>query len=152
MPNYGLVVAQISEQTGVSIRPASLFELTKLKDLGLPESILNFYREFEPSEAVERQVCLWPIERILEENEALIPGCYSSPLGYIVFATTFCGDAYCFDITRGQSAEPRIMLFSHEMVDEHTTAEELARLGKQVSRDFEDFFPNLLYTYAFRSE
>jgi hypothetical protein len=139
MPDYDSVVAQISDQTGIAFRPASPFDLAKLESLGLPESILSFYREFEPSEVVEQQVRLWPIEHILEENDALIPGCYSSRYGYIVFATTFCGDAYCFDTTHDPTAEPRIVLFSHEVVNERTTAAELARLAKPIAENLKQF-------------
>lgn len=139
MPNYESLIETLSEQSGVAFRPASPFELSKLESLGLPESVIDFYALYEPAECVEGQVRLWPIEHILEENEALAPGCYASRHGYIVFATTFCGDAYCFDIRRGTDFEPGIVLISHEVVGRDTTAAKLAQLAKPVARSLQHF-------------
>ena len=139
MPNYEPLVDQIAEQTGVYFRASSPFELAKLEAFGLPESVLDFYREFEPSECAEGQIRLWPIEHILEENEALVPGCYSVRHGYVVFATTLSGDTYCFDVTRQGPFEPRIVLLSHEVVTKHTTAAQFARLAKPVARNLYEF-------------
>src|SRR5689334_19131946 len=130
MPNYEALIAQIADQTGGSFRPASPFELSKLEALGLPQSVIDFYATFEPAERVGEEFRLWPIEHILEENEALVPGCYASKLGYIVFATTLYGDTYCFDLTCRGKSEPPIVLISHEVVSEDTPAAELARLAK----------------------
>jgi len=144
MPDYQTLVDKISEQTGGYFRASSPFELAKLEAFGLPESVLDFYRDFEPSECVEGQIRLWPIEHILEENEALIPGCYSVKHGYVVFATTHCGDTYCFDVTRRGLNEPRIVLLSHEVVTKHTTAAEFARLAKPVARNLYEFLQKFL--------
>jgi len=94
MPDYAPLIARIIEQTGIEFRAASPFDVSKLEALGLPQSVLDFYRAYEPSECVESKIRLWPIEHILEENEALVPGCYSCKNGYVVFATTLCGDTY----------------------------------------------------------
>jgi hypothetical protein len=139
MPNYEPLIESISEQSGVTFRPASPFELSKLEALGLPESVIDFYSSYEPAECVEGQVRFWPIEYILEENEALVPGSYSSPHGYVVFATTYCGDAYCFDVSRGIASEPKIVLISHEIVDTDATATQLARLAKPVAPNLYKF-------------
>src|SRR4051812_27453612 len=116
MQNYALSAEQIAEQTGVAFRASSPIELAKLEALGVPESILAFYREFEPSECAEGQVRLWPIQNVLEENEAYVPGAYVSKHGYIVFATTLCGDAFCFDLRQRGQVEPRVVLLSHEEI------------------------------------
>lgn len=139
MPSYEALIEQIAEKTGVAFRAASPFDLAKLEAFHLPEAVLDFYRDFEPSECVEGQVRLWPIEHILEENEALVPGCYAARHGYIVFATTFCGDVYCFEITQRGQVEPRIVLISHEVVTEGTTAAQLKRLAKPVARNLSEF-------------
>ena len=127
MPDYAPLIEQIAEQTGVEFRTSSPMDLTKLEALGVPESILAFYREHEPSECAQGQVRLWPIEQVLEENEAYVPGAYASKHGYIVFATTLCGDTYCFDLTQRGQADPRIVLLSHEVITEDTSAAEYVR-------------------------
>jgi hypothetical protein len=139
MPDYAPLIEQIAEQTGVAFHASSPIELAKLEALGVPESILAFYREFEPSECAEGQVRLWPIEQVLEENEAYVPGAYASKHGYIVFSTTLCGDTYCFDLTQRGKAEPRIVLLSHEVITANTAAVEFARLAKPVARSLYEF-------------
>lgn len=139
MPDYAALIVQIAEQTGVGFRAASLKDLAGLEALGVPESILAFYSKFEPSGCAEGQVRLWPIAHILEENEDYVPGCYASKHGYIVFATTFCGDTYCFDLTQPGQAEPRIVLLSHEIINEETTAAEFARLAKSIALSLHEF-------------
>jgi hypothetical protein len=134
MPNYEPLIDQIAQKTGVAFRPASPFELSKLDALGLPQSVIDFYEAFEPAERAGEEFRLWPIEHILEENEALVPGCHISKHGYIVFATTLYGDTYCFDLTRPTQVDPPIVLISHEVVDETTTALELRRLAKPVAK------------------
>ena len=144
MPDYDPLIAQITEQSGVAFRAASPFDLSKLEALGLPQSVLDFYGAYEPSECVECQVRLWPIEHILEENEALVPGCYASKHGYVVFATTLCGDTYCFDTSPSQQTEPRIVLLSHEVIGEDTTAAEFARLAKPVAQSLHEFLEHFV--------
>jgi len=139
MPDYAPLIARIIEQTGIEFRAASPFDVSKLEALGLPQSVLDFYRAYEPSECVESKIRLWPIEHILEENEALVPGCYSCKNGYVVFATTLCGDTYCFDTSRGGRIEPRIVLISHEVISKDTTRAEFARLAKPVAQSLHEF-------------
>jgi hypothetical protein len=139
MPNYEPLVEKIADMTGVYFRPSSPFELAKLEVFGLPDSVLDFYRDFEPSECVKGQIRLWPIDHILEENEALVPGCYSSRHGYVVFATTSCGDAYCFDVTRPTQSEPRVVFLSHEKVTKYTTKAQFAQLAKPVAGNLYGF-------------
>jgi len=144
MANYEQITEQISAKTGSTFRASSPFDLAKLETIGLPESVLTFYQDFEPAECVEGQVRLWPIEHILEENEALTPGCYSSKYGYIVFATTFCGDTYCFDLAEG-GTDPRIVLISHEMIGKNSTPENFQRLAKPVARNLKEFLTQFLH-------
>lgn len=144
MTNYAPLILQIADQTGVEFRAASPADLAKLEALGVPASILGFYREFEPSECAEGQVRLWPIQHVLEENEAYVPGAYASKHGYIVFASTLCGDAYCFDLTQRGRSDPRIVLLSHEMIYEETTAAEMARLAKPVAQTLHEFLQQFI--------
>jgi hypothetical protein len=144
MPDYAPLIGQIAEQTEVEFRAASPLDLAKLEALGLPDSLLAFYREFEPSECAQGQVRLWPITNVLEENEAYVPGAYVSKHGYIVFATTLSGDTYCFDLTQHGQAEPRIVLLSHEVIHEDTTAAEISRLAKPVAQTLHEFLQQFI--------
>jgi hypothetical protein len=144
MPDYAPLIERIAKQTGVEFRTSSPMDLAKLEALGVPESILAFYREHEPSECAQGQVRLWPIEHVLEENESYVPGAYASKYGYIVFATTFCGDAYCFDLTQHGQTEPRVVLLSHEVIHKDTTAAEISLLAKPVAQTLHEFLQQFI--------
>jgi len=140
MPNYKKLVKLIANQTGTKFRAASRSDLAELRVLRLPDPVVDFYAQHEPSECAEGQVRLWPISDMLNENRDLIPGAYVAPLGYVVFSTTFGGDAYCFDINEVSAKnEPRIVLISHGVVSKDITAEKAKRLAKPVARDLCDF-------------
>src|SRR5262245_10788400 len=97
MPDYSSLVKLIATQTGAQFRAASKSDLSELRALRLPDPVVDFYARHSPSECAEGQVRLWPVADLLCENRELMPGAYIAPLGYVVFATTFYGDAYCFD-------------------------------------------------------
>ncbi|VTU02348.1 Uncharacterized protein OS=Clostridium sp. Maddingley MBC34-26 GN=A370_02306 PE=4 SV=1 [Gemmataceae bacterium] len=140
MPDYKKLVKLIAAQTGTTFRAASPSDLTELRALGLPGPVVDFYARHEPSQCAEGQVRLWPIADMVRENRDLIPGAYVAPLGYVVFATTFCGDAYCFDVNVvSPKGEPRIVLISHEVVRKDITAERAEGLAKPVAKDLYQF-------------
>ena len=140
MPGYQELIANISAQTGTTFRAASPGALSLLRGLRVPKPIVDFYALHEPTDCAEAQVRLWPIAHILEENRDLGPGAFVAPLGYIVFATTFCGDTYCFDLNKlDNHGEPRIVLISHEVVGEDITAEEAFHLAKPVAKNLYEF-------------
>jgi len=110
--------------------------MTQLQALNVPEDALSSFLEAEPAHHAEiENVRLLPISTVIEESTRYVPGAYIRPHGYVVFATTHCGDRYCFDL---KGAVP-IVLVSHEMVGEDTTKVELRSLAKQVATDFESF-------------
>ncbi|AWM41902.1 hypothetical protein GobsT_69750 [Gemmata obscuriglobus] len=140
MPEYKKLMKLIATQTGTKFRAASSPDLAELRALRLPGPVVDFYARHEPSECAEGQVRLWPIADVLRENRDLIPGAYVAPLGYVVFATTLCGDAYCFDVNvTSPEGEPRIVLISHEAVRKDITAERAQQLAKSVARDLHEF-------------
>jgi hypothetical protein len=112
MDRYTELVAMIAEQSGSKFRSASADDLASLRDLGLPQSVIDFFATHEPAECVEAAERLWPISEILNENRNFVPGCNIVKHGYVVFSTTGCGDTFCFDLNN-QSAdgEPRIVLY-----------------------------------------
>jgi hypothetical protein len=140
MPDYKKLVKMIATQTGTKFRAAAESDLAELRALRLPDPVVSFFAKHEPSECAEGQVRLWPIADVLRENREMIPGAYVAPLGYVVFATTFCGDGYCFDVNVvNQENEPRIVLLSHEVVRKGITAEEAKRLAKPVAKNLSEF-------------
>jgi hypothetical protein len=140
MPTYQKPVDEISAQTGTTFRRASKRGLAALGALRLPKPVVDFFASHEPSECAEGQVRLWPIAAILQENRDLVPGVYVTPLGYIVFATTFCGDTYCFDLNKvDKEGEPRIVLISHEGVGGDISAQEAFRLAKPIAKNLYEF-------------
>jgi hypothetical protein len=145
MPDYQRLIHLISAETGTVFRAASETDLAALRVLRLPDTVLNFFARHEPSDCAEGQVCLWPIADILQENRNYVPGAYVDPLGYVVFSTTFCGDTYCFDVNVvNKDNEPRIVLISHEVVEEDITAEEAQRLAKPVAKYPYEFLDTFL--------
>lgn len=140
MSKYQQLINAIASQTSTPFRRASAEELSLLSSLGLPPSIMEFYSNHTPTTFVDGRVRLWTIPEILEENTRYVPGAYVAPFGYKVFGSTECGDAYCFDINQIDSrGEPTIVLISHEVISDDTTAEKVIRLAKPVATDLHDF-------------
>ncbi len=145
MNDYRRLTDAIAVLTGTRFRPASKQDLANLRHLGLPRIVTEFYAVYEPVECAEGQVRLWPIRHMLKENQELIPGCYVADDGYIVFATTYCGDVYCFNLNDfDEDGAPSIVLISHEMIDHRTTAKDLAQLAKPVAANLLDFLQRFI--------
>lgn len=89
---------------------------------------------------------LWPISDMLVENRDAVPGAYVSPHGFVVFGSTFCGDAYCFDINTlvDKDDEPGIVLISHEVISEEISADEARRLAKPVTKNLREFLEQFI--------
>ena len=89
------------------------------------------------------KVRLCPIQEIYFENgDDIVPGCYAYPCGYVIFATSDCGDAYCFDTRApGFPATAPIVLIAHDLEpdDDRMAREELAKVAKPVASSFQDF-------------
>jgi hypothetical protein len=145
MQNYEPLLRQIEEQTGDSFHPASLEDLAALAPFHLPNSVLDYFRRSEPQQGVHGQVSLWPIKELLKENTGCaIPGAYAVKHGYFVFATTGCGDCYCFDVRRGDEADVPIVLISHEAVCDRTPAADFLWLAKPVASNLYEFLEQFL--------
>ncbi len=114
--------------------------LEGLRALGVPEPILRFYERYEPEGFAEGQVRLWGIPNVVMENTKAVPGIAVQPMGYIVFASSLFGDAYCFNLNKIDSAgEPEIILMSHGSFGEDATAEEVHPLAKPVASSLLQF-------------
>jgi hypothetical protein len=133
--------ARIATKTGVSLRPASGDDLHALADLGAPEAILSFYREYEPDTGAELgKVRLWPIADIIVENSDAVPGADLHPHGFVTFATTIHGDAYCFDTAGAMSTrDAPVVIMTHEVIFEDLDREVIMSARKRVASGFDDF-------------
>lgn len=132
---------EITEKSGVKLRPASEPRLQQLLELGVPEEAIRFYREAEPETCAEiARIRLWPIKHVIEENVDYVPGCYVCAHGYVVFSTTIYGDTYCFDMnSSGSTASATIVLLSHEIFDETTTKKDVRKVAKKIAPDLGAF-------------
>ena len=137
---YAEVVARISEATGAQFVPASEKQMAELKELGLPESILAFYRSYAPRRIVDGQVHLWPAWEAPGVNANTPLGAAVSRHGYILFADTYGGDPYAFDLNETDAdGQPRIVLFSHEAYYEDCSRDDVNRLAKPVAGSLREF-------------
>ena len=133
---------QIREKSKVEFRRANPAAIEQLRLIGMPEDALTFYRDSEPAKCAEiARVRLWPIAQILSENRDYVPGAYAQPCGYVVFATTKCGDAFCFDIRGASGTTAPVVLIAHDLEPENDEMkrEDLEKLAKPVSTSFESF-------------
>jgi len=72
-------------------------------------------------------------------------GCHTCKHGYIVFASTLSGDAYCFDTnTCDPDGNPRIVLISHKTVFQDTTAEQIAASAQPVAQNLAAFLKQMV--------
>jgi len=136
-----VIEPELANRIGVladtQLRPAAEGDLTKLQALGLPSLVVDFYRSYEPAEYAEIEgVRLWPISEVIEENQRYVPGVDVCPHGFVVFASTVSGDAYCFDLA---VTEPRVVLLSHEVPFEGMPRQQIQALAKSVAANLDAF-------------
>ena len=134
---------QIREKSKIAFRPADHDVLQKVASLGLPRDALSFYADSAPSRTAQiADVRLCPLTDIWSENTDYVPGYYARLCGYVVFATTICGDAYCFDthVAAFPSTAP-IVLIAHDLEpeDDVMKREDLTKLAKPIAPLFHEF-------------
>lgn len=90
-------------------------ELYNLKEYRVPETIINFYKNYEPKELdyLGDGVRLANLLGIKEENSSLSPGALLIRYGLLVFATTIGGNAICMDLNTNNNGEPKIIYADH---------------------------------------
>ena len=119
------LIRNISTKFEVEFSRADSEEISALRELGFTEKLLEFYTENMPQEAIEGEVILHDCQGILDEAEGGSPGIEMSQHGIFVFASTHCGDAFCFDTNNCDSnGNPRIVYTSHCVLDEECSKEE----------------------------
>jgi hypothetical protein len=134
------LLAKLQEQGSVPPQPASAEDLQRAEAARFPAELLDFYRQCNPADYIELQQRIWSIDSALVENKDAVPGCALSPHGFIVFASTLCGDAYCIDtnVVTSEGKHP-VVLFSHEMIEEDAELSDIQSLRVEVATSLEDF-------------
>jgi hypothetical protein len=128
------------------LRPASEANLELAQQAGFPADLIEFYRLYEPY-SEEGYISgngqgnrIWDIPNALFSIKTDVPSLVVYPLGYIAFAETRCGDAYCIDKNvTGPGGEHPIVLFSHESVGEDTEPAYIGASRLEVASSIEDF-------------
>ena len=133
----------LAENNPKAFRKATQEEIEILKSLKLPESIVQFYKEFSPDLTLYGFTNLLTIKEMKLENlEDIQPGADVFKNGFVVFAS-MDGDVFCFDLKSGD--DPRIVLFGHEEPFDYLTREELIEdKGKVVAKNLKEFLKKCL--------
>ena len=140
MNKYLPLIEIIAKRSGVEFRPASENDLDSLRSLGLAGPVVEFFSEFEPSKCVDDAERLWPITEIVVENTELVPGCNILQHGFVVFATTLSGDAYCFDLNNvSPDGDPEIVFMSHEEDYELMAPDAIMALSQPIAKNLLEF-------------
>lgn len=115
---YDRIAKRLARASGCEVDdvlgPAEESDLEALSALGLPESVIEFYREFSPMESLEvDDARLWSVPQILEENRDFPPGADIHEMGFVVIGGHRDGTVYCIDLgADGTNDPPPIVTFS----------------------------------------
>jgi hypothetical protein len=133
---------QIRTKSKTEFRPATATEIQVLQALQIPEDAFSFYRNSIPAKTAEiGKVRLCNVAAMVMENRDAVPGYYAYPCGYVVFATTDCGDAICFNRHVTSGSRGAVVLIAHDLEpkDDTMDCEDLAKLVKPIATSFGDF-------------
>lgn len=135
-----------ANRESIDFQPATVPELNYLKGIVIPDSVLEFYRYANPSTYVEiGGVRVLPVVDLREENENAVPGYIISPFGFIVFASTVYGDAYCLDIIKtNELGETPVVIASHDEIEEGMVETQIRIKVKRISNSFKEFLRKFL--------
>jgi hypothetical protein len=147
---YGRIVRLIAKALDVDpgdlFGPAEEADLESLEQLGLPDTVLEFYREYTPIEPVQfEEVRLWDTPHILEENQNYHPGSEVHELGYVAVAGNGRGDMYCVDLGEWHSEDtPRVVMVPHDVELGARDRALVERQALPVAESFDDFLLGLI--------
>ena len=121
--------------------PAEETDLESLDQLGMPDSVVGFYREFAPIEPIElHEVRLWDVAHVLEENHNYHPGADIHELGYVVIAGNRAGDVYCLDLGEyGDQDPPSVVRLPHRVEIGSRDRMVVDKQTKPVADSFDEF-------------
>jgi hypothetical protein len=138
--NIANTVAAFSEKFGVLFRPASPTEIASAATAGIPESLLEFYREFEPNEEGSEEIRFFSLERVVAGLTDFVPSCHLSRHGYFAIAGTNHGDVYVVRPIRDHDYwKMPVYLFGHEIDFSRISATQVEEFGTIVASGVPDF-------------
>ena len=142
---FSLYMEELEQLTGVSYGKAKGWNLRILEFIGAPPKIVSFYAAYNPEDMIEGSVRFHTLAHVLEENFLLFPGMALRKKGYIVFATTLCGDAYCFDLEDlDENGWPRVVLHSVDTDYREYSRAEIETVAKPIAENLSHFLKLLL--------
>jgi hypothetical protein len=135
------IAQEIGSPTDDVFSPAEETDLESLGQLGMPDSVIEFYRDFAPIETIElHDRRLWDVAHLLEENHHYSPGAEVHELGYVVIAGNRAGDVYCLDLGEfGDEETPSIVHLPHRVQIESRDRAEVERQTSPVADSFDEF-------------
>jgi hypothetical protein len=139
------LVDGFAEKYGVLFRPASPTEIAAAERAGVPEELLEFYREFEPNEVGQGMIRFYPLEQVVAHMTDYMPACELSRYGYFAFADTQYGDSYFVRPVEGISFhQTPIFLFSHEADFSLLSSAQVEEFSTVVASGITDFIARAL--------
>jgi hypothetical protein len=142
---YMRAVKRIAQEVGSPaddvFSPAEETDLESLGQLGMPDSVIDFYRDFAPIETIElHELRLWDVAHLLEENHHYSPGAEVHELGYVVIAGNRAGDVYCLDLGEwGDVDPPSVVHLPHRVQVDSRDRAEVDKQTSPVADSFDEF-------------
>lgn len=86
--------------------------LENLKYYSIPETVVTFYREYEPQNlpALSGGIRLLTLDQIKEENATAIPSMFLIKYSLLTVATTIGGNVIYLDLNTIKNDEPRVLI------------------------------------------
>jgi hypothetical protein len=121
--------------------PAEETDIDSLGVLGVPDSVVEFYREYAPLDTIDiGDNRLWTIPHMMEENQSYSPGADVHELGYVVIAGNRKGDVFCLDLgASGDEDPPAVIKHLHGLQTASHDRTEIEKQAVPIADTFDDF-------------
>ncbi|MDE6209790.1 MAG: SMI1/KNR4 family protein [Lachnospiraceae bacterium] len=133
-------------------------EIQQLVEWGkgkLPEEFLWVYQKMMPKNVVGiKDIVIYSMERIENENFHYVPGANIYPLGLFTFASALDGDVICIDLNDKNGSiyqcshslladEEKISFYKNKMVNLEFSYENVIRCSKKLADNYLEFTKEL---------
>lgn len=142
---YERIATGLAQSLGCEVEdvlgPTEETDLDALTALGLPESVLDFYREYGPLESFDvEDARIWSAPQVIEENRDFPPGADIHELGFVAVASHSDGTVYCLDLgADGRSDPPTVVAFSGAVRTGGKNREVVEKQSRPVADTFDEF-------------
>jgi hypothetical protein len=142
---YERIAGQMARALGCEVEdvlgPAEESDLDALSSLGLPDSVLDFYRQYAPLESLEvDDARIWSAPQVIEENRDFPPGADIHELGFVAVASHSDGTVYCLDLgADGRSDPPAVVAFSGAVRTGGKNRDVVESQSRHVADTFDEF-------------